>query len=277
MPTDIAKNQNLARFPRLPTDADKPEEPPKLERSLIVAIAVGGVFYFFLPELLGYGHSGNIDESSALLAAISAAMFSSIKMVRTLCHGLKETAEETALNIGKGSIGGLTLGLSIAAVTAAALVSVIDGGIILGTTLAGGVGAQIASKVRKVKRCPHCGEKGKCSHRVCRHCYRIFYPYDKPVDCSQENLLNWYQIVSILHRNELTFLDAELLTIKHAQDWGFIKGRRTFLVQCEFFIAWIKDHIEEVGMAVESGVKEFKDKDEIIRHLERLEQDCDSA
>lgn len=277
MPPDDPENKNLSMFPRLPTDADKPEEPPQLERSLIAAIAVGGAFYFLLPELLGHGHTGNVDESSALLAAISAAILASIKMVRTLCHGAKETAEETALNFVKGSIGGATLGLSIAAVTAAALVSLIDGGIILGMTLAGGGGAQIASRVRKVKRCPHCGEKGQCSHRVCRHCYKIFYPNDKPVDCSQIKALDWYQTVSILQQQGLTFLDAEFLANKHARDWGFIEGSRDFFVRCRDFIIWLDEHIEEVVLARGYGAKRFRDKDAIERHLRQRERDGDST
>ena len=277
MSPDDPKNQNLSKFPHLPTDADRPEGPPQLERSLIAATGVGGAFYFLLPELLGHGHTGTADESSALLAAISAGIFASIKMVRTLCHGAKETTEETALNIAKGSLGGAILGLSIAAVTAAVLVSVIDGGIILGATLAGGAGAQIASKVRKVKRCPHCGEKGRCSHRVCRHCYKIFYPNDVPADCGKIKALDWYQTVSVLQRQGLTFLDAEFLVIEHAGDWGYIEGSRDFFVRCHDFMTWLDTHINEVVLARGYGAKRFIDQEAIERDLERRERDGDST
>jgi hypothetical protein len=239
---------------------------------------VGGAFYFFLPELVGYGHTGSADEASALLAALSAAFFGSIRMVRTLCQGAKETTEETALNIAKGAVGGATLGLSIAAVTVAALASVIDGGIILGTTLAGGAGAQIASKVRKVKRCPHCDEKGKCSQRICRHCYCIFYPDDKPVDCSQITALDWYQTASILQKQHLTFLDAEVLASKHAQDWGLIQGSRVFLVRCGDFMTWLREHVVEVAAARDSGAQQFRDdRDAIQCYLDRRERNGDST
>jgi hypothetical protein len=240
-PLDLSKffDSSTNKFKRIEAGANDVNKKASVAS---VGLLAGAVDYLAGPILFGVDKSGNQDEISAVLAIVAGVFVSSIKDIRQLCSDEPEKGLEGNLNNIKAGVGGIFGGLTLAALTPQILLSLVDGGIILGCTLATMGYSAYQNYSKKKKYCKHegCKAKGKCSQSVCRQCKRLFYPEDRAVDCSKIYFLDWYDIACFLDAQGLSYLDAELLVEKHIQDWDIYKNNGNIQVDCESFLKWVK-------------------------------------
>jgi hypothetical protein len=149
------------------------------------------------------------------------------QFVERLCQGRP--------HLWKGVLGvaatGLSLGFGVAALTAAALVSWIDGGLITGSIVVPASWKMIVNARGGTKTCPHCNRKQSCKHAVCRNCLRIFFPAPKP-DCSIF-FLDWFAIASFLHDQGLNYFEARTFMLDKYPHQP--KGGK---IDCSDFMKW---------------------------------------
>jgi len=148
------------------------------------ALLAGLVAHEVLPSIIGADTAGSGDEWSTLFAGMAGYILSSLKESQELCGKDKMRIRlDVSHEIGKGALGGGGFALAITSQTSAALLSLVDGGIIFVGTVLGALYAEIRLTKIREKVCPHCGEEGNCSQRICRNCLKIFGSSEKFVGC----------------------------------------------------------------------------------------------
>lgn len=215
------------------------------QRSLLILLSVS------LAAVVGneiaenvLGDIGYLDEIVALLFANTGGQLAYASM-RRLC----EKKPRLTSGIWSVASGGVTLGLGLAALTAAPLISLLDGGIIaLSILIPTGV-KLIANSRGGRKTCPHpnCASSEDCDHRVCRSCLRIFYPAEPP-DCKTKFHLDWYGVASFLDLQKLNYIEAMNFVMK---DWE-LPISKSGLVDCESFVPWMRKNRGRLSAYVDS-------------------------
>lgn len=117
---------DILRLPARRTDSDV------VTRSASLATLFGALAYSVLPQAFNLPRGGADDEISALAAAAAGALLGTITGIRQLCTERPEARAERRFNVVKGGGGGLLTGFGIAKATPWALLSLADGGIMLG-------------------------------------------------------------------------------------------------------------------------------------------------
>ena len=92
-----------------------------------------------------------------------------------------------------------------------------------------------------------------CHHRVCRSCYKIFWPLEIELDCKKHLTLSWLQIASFLQAQGLNYLDAEELLQQYGPQWGVFRQPRQLQVDCEQFAAWVERSKSEIVAVIGKG------------------------
>jgi hypothetical protein len=243
----------IIEFPRL--DPAKRPEPDLVTRAAALALALGSANYLIVPEILEISRASSNDELSAFFTAAATAFFAAVRPVQALCEDTRGKGGEEALNIAAGAGGGITLGAAIAALTPAALASLLDGGIMFATTALGMGGAALRTTLRRRKLCPHCPAKGKCSQRICRACHRIFYPSIVKLDCVETSVLNWYQIASHLQAQGLSYFDSERLVREHMPSWKSYASGNAIVIDCESYRDWVATNKDKMLSYVNKGTQ----------------------
>lgn len=263
-PTDCGGRGDRSRFtravsqdaPRLPPASIGVVPGPSPDRMLLWSLGIGTAFYVLVPEIAGTGYSGYSDEVGSALAGISGAVLATLRKVPALCASDWSARKEGKKNTMKGAAGGLTLGVGISQATASALMSPVDLGLIYLSTAVGMLFAHALNRVPALKECPFCAHLGRCSQRVCRSCYKLFYPSTELLDEHQTPIASWYRAASYLQSLGLTYLDAECLAVSYGREWGIRRGE-DITVRTKAFHDWIIANLEIVECFVGKGVEEF--------------------
>jgi hypothetical protein len=197
-----------------------------------------------------------------------------MKSAQGLCSTTQEQSQQFKINQLLGTLGGLTTGITAANFLTAAVVplTLLDGGIVAGTTLAGFAITGGIQRWRRKKQCQYCQHWGSCYQRVCHNCYRIFFPAQEPIDCTNKPFLNWYSVASHLQKlgedTNFSYLDAMLLFIEHYQEWGIHPREKGFVVDCRGYLAWLESGGEAAILDYEGrGRSEGLDKDFSLSEL----------
>jgi hypothetical protein len=263
---DPERLPEASQFPRL-----RPSASPELDRPLlapIVAVGAAIAAKTLLPPIVGATTTGPQDEWSALLAALSAALLTTVRDARHLCWRTQRKSE--ALEVGKGGAGGLAAGLGVTVQTAAPLISFLDGGILVAAIALGGLFVHTKNRANRAKECPHCGLPGSCTQRVCRHCFKIFYPASATLDCKNSKLtLSWYEVASLLQEQGLSFPDALGLLEEEGSAWGVRPQTGGFYVVCEMFKAWFESSSKKIIEAVGKAAR-LTDRDKLRARLDEM-------
>lgn len=232
------------KFRRLPAMLQR--DPGRGLKVLGAGAAGGGIVYCTLPELLSASRVGSADEIAAGLAAVATILFGSLTAVRHLCGEPPERQRQKTVNELSGAAGGAVAGGTFASLTAAALWSVLDGGILVASTVIGYVGAKAYNVATEVKHCPYpdCETKGQCSQRVCRRCLRIFYPEEGSLD--SKLLVNWLELASYLQKQGLNYYESQALVKDHFKNWQLV-GKTHQCFEGPSLKTWLEKNVSSVA------------------------------
>ena len=257
-PLDLSKffNASTGKFKRVD---EKPNGASGgIASPATVGLLAGAVDYLAGPILFGVDRAGNKDETSAVFAIAAGALIASIKDIRQLCSDDPEKIQDNQLNAVKAGAGGIFGGLTLTALTPQILLSLVDGGIVLGCTLAAVGFSAYRTYTKKKKYCKHedCKTKGKCSQRVCRGCKRLFHPGETWLDC-KTLFVDWFAIASFFDAQGLSYLDTEVLVEKHINDWKIDRQGDKVVVDCESFLNWVKNNKQNINSFKGLGDKQL--------------------
>jgi hypothetical protein len=219
--------------------------------------------------------SGLDDEVSAFFAALAGGFLGNIKRFPTLCADFSEEKKLRRKEISQNVLTGFFGGSSVVALTPAPLVSFVDLSILLGFILiVPFVGLQ-SERIIKKKICPHsdCMKKGNCSQRVCRHCFRLFWPEDIAVDPSKIVALDWLSVASFLHMQGLSYLDSEKLVRENFYQWKLLPQKddgnnESVKIACNNFQSWVFSNNAKLLSYKSSGLQD-KSKEDAIKYLDQ--------
>lgn len=173
------------------------------------------------------GERGWQDELVALVFGVSGSGVT-LGFLRKLCEDRPKTTDGTWTVASSGA----GIGLGIAALTAAPLISWIDGGVIAGTVLIPTGLKLLQNRRAGTKICPWCRRPQQCNKAVCRNCLNIFFPAAVP-DCNGTYELGWYEIASFFYHQKLNYIE----TISFLKDhWSL--SIENGLVGCKEFVTW---------------------------------------
>jgi hypothetical protein len=260
---------SLKALPTRAPDEAKTQSRGRHWRALAGSALAGTATYELLPSILHIKPSGSQDAEVAVLAGIGTFLLASLNEAKSLCWSSQARSREEKFQVAQGAGGGAALGAGIAAlVKLGTLTALFDGGIVLGLAALGALGAAALNSARREKVCPHCGEEGDCKQRVCRHCYKIFYPAPVELDCDDNITLSWVCVASFLQKQGLNYLDAEALLLEHSPNWGVFPQPNGLQVDCEQFATWVKGNKTEIRQFIGRG-EQGRSRAEINEYLSK--------
>lgn len=222
--------------------------------------------YWILPEAFNTNRNGYNDEISALFIFISVLLFSSMSSnLPSLCRKLKKFISAGRLNVISSTGAGLSLGVGLASLTPA-LFSLLDGGILFGTTLLGTIGGMLYNKIHKVSYCNKCNTKGSCHQKICRNCRHIYHPLEN-IEESDSFILDGYDLTSYFSHQDLSFFDSKLLVEENISEWEVYMIDGVPKVDKESFFNWVNENKKKI-LSYKNSANKLYEEDYFEEYME---------